>query len=53
MSLDPVLRAFGLDFPDLNRSMRKALVSTGWTSQILLLLSAGYIALSKRDYEFF
>lgn len=51
MSADFTLRALGLDFPELHRSTRSYLGWTSWSIQILLPMSAGYVAFSKRDYR--
>ncbi|HEX4840058.1 MAG TPA: phosphatase PAP2 family protein [Rhabdochlamydiaceae bacterium] len=53
MSADYTLRAFGLDFPVLDRSTRQAISWYSWTNQIMLPLSAGCMALSRRDYAGF
>lgn len=53
MSADFVLRSLGLDFPDLHRTTRHYLGWYSWSLQICLPVLAGYIALSKRDYEGF
>ncbi len=50
-ALDPTLRFLGLDFPQLKRSTHQAISWYSWTNQISLPLSAGMMALSKRDYE--
>jgi len=53
MSADLALRALGCDFPQLERSTRKAIGWYSWIGQIALPLSAGCVALSKKDYEGF
>jgi membrane-associated phospholipid phosphatase len=53
MSADYTLRALGLDFPSLDPSTRKIIGWYSWTNQISLPLSAGCIALSRKDYEGF
>jgi membrane-associated phospholipid phosphatase len=53
MSADPILRSVGLDFPQLDRPTRGMIGWYSWCNQISLPLSAGLVALYRKDYEGF
>jgi membrane-associated phospholipid phosphatase len=53
MSADPILRFVGLDFPQLDLSTRRMIGWYSWSNQISLPLSAGLVALYKKDHEGF
>lgn len=53
MSADPILRWAGLDFPQMDRSTRRMIGWYSWSNQISLPLSAGVVALYRRDHEGF